>query len=211
MSIWDKIKSEIEHRHEIQRSVNDALAELGNKNSNRISATDVFVEKAQLILTFRARCLFAIGATMACLALVFSLLIANEIWTHNIFEMFKQNELNGYSLTLVMIKASSAGGFAAGAIIFMVSLSRAMLHEATVLLSRRHALRFGRLLVHMESEPTSTSDLIEAFKWSDEFKSAFKDIKPTQAASTIMGNVKDIAKFISNDLEKKRSPDQKDI
>ena len=60
---------------------------------------------------------------------------------------------------------------------FLVSLSRALLHEGTVLYSRRHSLRFGRLFVYLMSDKMSREDLVAVFNWNAEFSTAFKDIQ----------------------------------
>ena len=80
-------------------------------------------------------------------------------------------------LTILILKSIIEGGFVVGVAYFCVSLSKAALHEGTVLYSRRHSLRFGRLFVYLMSDRTTREDLEVIFNWNTEFSTAFKDIK----------------------------------
>ena len=53
----------------------------------------------------------------------------------------------------------------------------AFFHEGTVLFSRRHSLRFGRLFVYLMSDHMKREDLEAVFNWNAEFSTAFRDIR----------------------------------
>jgi hypothetical protein len=85
---------------------------------------------------------------------------------------------------VLILKSTTAGAFIVGIATFLVSLSRALLHEATVLYSRRHSLRFGRLFVYLMSEKMTREDLVAVFNWNAEFSTAFKDIQAENVAKS---------------------------
>jgi hypothetical protein len=103
---------------------------------------------------------------------------------------------------LLVLKATTAGAIFGAAVYFAIALSRALLHEGTVLYSRRHALRFGRLYVYLTKGNVVFKDLEEAFKWNAEFTSAFKDITPEKAsghpAQRILEEIANIMKEIKD-------------
>jgi hypothetical protein len=86
-------------------------------------------------------------------------------------------KISNQYMAVVILKATTAGGFFAGIIYFLVSLSMAFFHEGTVLFSRRHSLRFGRLFVYLMSDTMKREDLEAVFNWNAEFSTAFRDIR----------------------------------
>lgn len=83
-----------------------------------------------------------------------------------------------FSLVAVyFIKVSSVAALVGATAYFLASLTKALLHEATVVLNRRKALRFGRLYVHLNRDNLTEKDIEKIFKSTDEFSTAFKDIK----------------------------------
>src|SRR3989338_698250 len=81
------------------------------------------------------------------------------------------------SLIFMIIKGGAAAGLVIASAMFLMHLARALFHEATILFNRRHALRFGRLFIYLKEGEISLEDLEKAFKWNDEFSTAFKDIR----------------------------------
>jgi len=185
---WKDIGEEIFERKTLTFA---AALDLQNKNINnpfKLAATDVFVEKAQRFLTTRARNLLISGILASILAISILVFVGKEIFDKKIFGEFgltEGKEFSNYLLTIIIVKSTSAGAFVIAAVYFLISLSRALFHEATVLYNRRHALRFGRLYVYMRNGDVGFDDLEKAFKWNDEFTSAFKDIQADKITKTV--------------------------
>ena len=186
---WAKIREDLEKRHEILLKAETTLS--GEPKCScvfspgpgalQLAATDLFVDKAQGKLTSRGWSFAVCGAVCALMAVGVMGLAAWHIYALKLKDILGDTaveKLNGYFVTIVLAKALSAGGFVVGAAVFLMHLSRALLHEATVLFSRRHALRFGRLYVYLTSGPVKLKELQEAFRWSDEFSSEFKTMTP---------------------------------
>jgi hypothetical protein len=158
-----------------------------------MAATDVFVEKAQKLLSTRARQLMLGGIATGSIATILLLAGATFLFRSHIDDILKQvlgtgpdNPINGYALTIFMFKTTSASVMGFGAIYVLIAWSRALFHEAMVLYNRRHALRFGRLFVYAKGGEVSLDELETAFKWNYEFTSAFKDIRPEKASRTML-------------------------
>ncbi len=186
-----------------------------SKQQFRLATTDVFVEKAQHILTWRGR-LFAIAGSVAGIFAVACFLYP----AHLLFGLplstllGDRKEIDGYILSVIVVKATSAGGLVVGAALFSMHICRAMLHEATIIFNRRHALRFGRLFLYLHDGPIKLDDLETAFKWTDEFSTAFRDIRPesiapkslTQAATEVAGKTIDGMAKVARPAARKKSP-----
>jgi hypothetical protein len=143
------------------------------QRADRLAATDVFVEKAQGILTSRSRKLFASGA--ACALLATSVLLAGAVALYKAPQ--PAGNIEAAAATLVILRNAAIGAFIAGGAGFLIYLSRALFHESTVLLNRRHALRFGRLYVYLCPDAVTIDTLERAFKWTGEFATAFRDMR----------------------------------
>jgi len=181
---WKKIGKEVYARKSLLFAAANDLKSHDIKNSVSLAATDVFVEKAQKLLSRRALWNMILGGVMS--VMTFIMLILASIWLYElniIGEISKYGRLDNLLFTLLVLKATTAGAIFGAATYFAIALSRAFLHEGTVLYSRRHALRFGRLYVYLVEGKVEFKDLEEAFKWNAEFTSAFKDIKPEKAAA----------------------------
>jgi hypothetical protein len=187
---WDQIKFEIDLRQETLFHVTEQLknklvssdgtsTESTPKRLLSLAATDVFVEKAQRTLATRAWLLIAFGVIGSASALCLLLGAAYLIFEKSLSAMLDPIEigkLNGLVLTLVIVKSTAAGALLIASATFLMHLGKALFHEATILLNRRHALRFGRLFIYLKDGAISLKDLEAAFKWNDEFSTAFKDI-----------------------------------
>ena len=112
---------------------------------------------------------------------------------------------------VLVLKSSTVAAFMVGAIILLAQLSKAFLHEATVLYNRRHALRFGRLFVYLKKGDIELKDLQDAFKWNDEFSTAFKQMQMDNLAkSPLMKLIEapaEVAKHIAESLKNKKDAD----
>jgi hypothetical protein len=185
---WANIGWEVFERKALLLAAARDLEENGVPNPLKLAATDIFVEKAQRYLTIRARLLYWTGILIALLLVA---TLGGASWyvftrrPQDILQITWSNEpVSTAFVTVVILKATTAGGFVAAIAYFLVSLCRALLHESTVLYSRRHSLRFGRLFVYLMSEKMSREDLVAVFNWNAEFSTAFKDIQPDQMTKT---------------------------
>ena len=183
---WRAINNEVAGRSELLAAAYDRLAGYGIHHPVRfrLAATDAFVEKAQHRLTRRAIWLNIAGAFAAAAALALLLVAADyvrhidmgkRLGAHAPGEAYPAG--TGYLLTLLILQSVSVGGFVAGAAYFLAALAKAFFHEGSVLLARRHALRFGRLFVYLRNGEVEPDLLMRAFRWTDDFGSAFEHLK----------------------------------
>ncbi len=142
----------------------------------RLAATDAFVEKAQYRLGTRARILARWGIVTAVGALGLLLTMAVIVHAVDITSALGAKP-DSYVLTLYILRSVTVGGFVGGAAYLLAGLSKALFHEATVLVTRRHSLRFGRLCLYLHDGQLDAEALMKAFRWSDEFTSAFQQLK----------------------------------
>lgn len=183
VSRWKKIGAEIYARKSLMFAAAEDLKNYGVENHLSLAATDVFVEKAQKLLTRRALWNMSFGVLMS--AMTFAMILYGSVWLYRldiVSDILEYGKLDNLLFWLLLLKATTAGAIFGAAIYFSMALSRALLHEGTVLFSRRHALRFGRLYVYLTKGNIVFKDLEDAFKWNAEFTSAFKDIKPEKAS-----------------------------
>ncbi len=170
----------------------------------KLAATDIFVEKAQRTLSKRGLWLYIAGTFMALIA-VGVLLTATWVVYHSDPNQLlgvkdSRAEVSAAYLTIVILKSTTMSGFIVGVVYFLVSLSRALLHEATVLYSRRHSLRFGRLFVYLMSDCMKREDLEAVFNWNAEFSTAFKDIRPEQVTKSLLARALDVPKQVAKTI-----------
>lgn len=201
---WKKICADLQSRHKVLFGacveINDFSKEINQSSlvdPLSLASVDVFVDKAQSLLTSRAITLFwiGIGCTLPAIAL---LLCVSYVLYHTPLSSITENRnpLDGYILTIIALKATTTSAFAAGAVYVLVSMAKAFLHEATVLFNRRHALRFGRLYLYIKKGDVSLDEIQRVFKWNDEFATAFKEIKVDGIAKTIAGQLADAPKAL---------------
>jgi hypothetical protein len=172
---WAAMHAELKGRNALFAEAHKQLEEfvLDDAVRFRLAATDAFVEKAQHRLTARATRLARIGVATAIAAFVILLLTAIGVYSSDV-----PNVADGFALTVFILRTLTVGGFIGGAAYWLVALSRALFHESTVLLTRRHSLRFGRLSVYLHDGQLDADALLKTFRWSDEVSSAFLDVRP---------------------------------
>lgn len=178
---WNKIGWEVFERKALLLAAARDLEENNIPDPMKLAATDIFVEKAQVFLTTRGRTLYIFGVLTSLAAII---ILGSAAWfaygadTRDLLHVSNSSDDVSHAyLTILILKSITAGGFVVGVAYFFVSLSKALLHEATVLYSRRHSLRFGRLFVYLKSDTMTRDDLEVIFNWNTEFSTAFKDIK----------------------------------
>jgi hypothetical protein len=147
----------------------------------RLAAADLFVEKAQAVLTGRARRMSAAGVVTSGFAIAFLIGLGIYIARHT---ATTPNDLGRNSLILRVVSAISLGAIVLVAVKYLIALSRSFFHESVSLLSRRHALRFGRLYVYLNRGDVDLTHLQEAFDWNRGGDSSFLDIKPSEIGTT---------------------------
>ena len=168
----------------------------------RLAATDVFVEKAQRLLSHRAQILMFAGTITAAISVLGMIAVAWWIGENGLIRHTPPREL----LAITILKSSSAGALITAAFYLLVSLTRALLHEGTTLYARRHSLRFGRLYVYLNDGDIKFKDLKDAFQWNAEYKSAFKDINSGKVGDSLLKSLisspKELAKFLAKSQKK---------
>lgn len=187
------VESTLRDRTYILAHATDALQLLryDEPTAKRLAAADLFVEKAQAALTQRSRKLYWSGAAITfaavillggAIAFAFSRLIA----PHD-----ANTKLGTQDLILAVFQALAFSAFIFVAVKYLIALSRSFFHEATHLLERRHALRFGRLWLYQNPKVPNIDDMMKAFNWNKETTSAFLDIRPEVMTRTIFNDVID--------------------
>jgi hypothetical protein len=192
---WRKIGWEVFERKALLLAASSDLVKNGipSDDALKLAATDIFVEKAQVALTSRAKQLSWVGVGTSCTALVLLLCGCKYVYAQDPLSILHTaSSSDGVSpayLTVVILRSTTAGGLFLGSIYLLASLSYALFHEATVLYSRRHSLRFGRLFVYLMKSQISREDLEKVFDWNAEFSTAFKSIDAGNVAKSLPGEL----------------------
>jgi hypothetical protein len=188
---------------EIKASINSADKNSSKKNERfefkpnarfQASYLDIFVEDAICHLTERAESFYRYA--LYCIILAILVLVGGIV----IIIITRPEDgatLNTAHLIIKIFSALAIGGLVLVAAKGLLSLIRAFLHEATRLLERRHALRFGKLFFYLRLGQTSEAidltltlkDIQEAFQWNKETSTAFLDMKPDVIADTIINQL----------------------
>lgn len=78
--------------------------------------------------------------------------------------------------------------------------ARALLDQAERLHDRRHALRQGRLIVHLSKDGLGVEDLVKAFNWNVSTQNAFANM-PTEASAPWGAAINELIKIIPQVVE----------
>ncbi|WP_300682008.1 hypothetical protein [Nocardioides sp.] len=147
----------------------------------RLAAVDLFVEKAQRVLGKRAARM-SIAGTMASAAAVLAVgALSYYIAVH---AASPPPTIGRNELILRVVSAISLGGVVLVAVKYFVALARSFFHESVTLLSRRHALRFGRMYLYLNPTDVTLEHLKDAFDWNRGGESSFLDIRPGEIGQT---------------------------
>jgi len=189
----------------------------------QLATIDVFVEKAQFFLTTRinqnecyARCSTAGTLLVMAAAICFGLAVFDHSpffqWVFHIppqdppsgeiNEPTSTSSGDSASQWFAFLGNTTLLGLLLGVAYFFASLTRAFLHEATILKNRRHAVRLGRMVLHMKVSSARSpehlaeiiaalnlSELEQAFGWNLETSTAFKDINPEAMTTSLTGQL----------------------
>jgi hypothetical protein len=174
-----------------------------------IASTDLFVEKAQHVLTRRARRLYRAGAFT--IAATFLLLLGGAsviIWQisngipDDVLGLRVIQGAQGintvatnatHALILRIFQATALSAFVLVGVKYLIGLGRSFFHEAESLRQRRHALRFGRLYVYLKRGDVELDKLQEAFQWNKTVNTSYLDMKPEVITETIIQKLIDAA------------------
>jgi hypothetical protein len=192
---WSSIANEVRERKSLWLTAAQELRSKGipGMNAYNVSATDVFVEKAKMEITRRAVTYQWWGTIVASIAVI--TMIGLCIWLLLSMDGILQPHLFDYKprhFTVILVKLLGVGAIIGSIAYFLISLSRALLHEGTALFARRHALRFGRLYVYLRGgNVNSVEELEKAFRWNDTVHTAFKDISADKASRSLTRVIQD--------------------
>ena len=149
----------------------------------KLAAIDIFVEKAQFVLTRRSNILFTLGIMsiiVVFIVLFVTYYLAREITTP------PSNDLSTNALILRIFQSAAISAYIFVAVKYLISLGRSFLHEASVLRERRHSLRFGRLYAYLKKGDIKFSELLESFDWNKMAITSFLDVNPSAIAETLL-------------------------
>lgn len=166
--------------------------------ARELAAIDLFVEKAQIVLTQRGNDHRWLGTYLSWLVFVILLAaIVALLWLID----HRLDQPTWQDVVIRVASTASVAGILLGAAFFMGSLARAHMHEATTLYNRRHAIRLGRLYLYLKflsgeewllahsKDRLSVADMERAFGGIVETSTAFKDIKAEVLTSTWLGQL----------------------
>jgi hypothetical protein len=148
-----------------------------------LASTDVFVEKAQSVLTRRSSQMILSG--------ILATAATSVILIYAIVQVLSQTSLSAEKLTWPLVtvrlfQTTALGAFLLIGVKLLVHLSRSFFHEGLALLERRHAMRFGRLYVYLAKGKVDLRKLEAAFHWNKETRTSFLDMKPELVAETLL-------------------------
>lgn len=168
----------------------------------RLATTDVFVEKAIAYLELDSNKYRRRGVVMFMLAT--ATIAVGMLTSYKNF--ISVSELPAkMEWSHIFMRFSSAFTFYGMIVLLAVGLWRlgkAMLDQAERLLDRRHALRQGRLFVHLNDGMLNLDELEKAFSWNVTNGNAFEYIQ-TEASAPWGGLFKDALKAVSDTFGKK--------
>jgi hypothetical protein len=198
---WSDAVEHVKKRRESLAQILDSKADaaLIQQNSEfELAAIDLFVEKAQAMLTRRGDDHRWLGIFTSWL--VFEILLAAIVallW----LALHGAVQPRWEDVVIRIATTASIAGILLGAAFFMSALARAHLHEATTLYNRRHMVRAGRLFLYLKflsdrrrplrkaKNRLTVQDMEHAFGGLRETSTAFKDIKSEVLTSTWLGQL----------------------
>ena len=162
-----------------------------------MAVTDLFVEKALAYLEVDADKYKSKGNWCHYIAFVViggsAVLAVKVMFAENTIDFNKQDAAT-LEVIYNFIKGFTAYGMIVLAAVGLWRFGKALLDQSERLLERRHALRQGRLFVHLNNGKLTIDELEKAFNWNVTQSNAFGNIQTE--ASAPWGNVtKDLAKI----------------
>lgn len=157
-----------------------------------LASTDVFVEKAQRVLTRRSRSLYISGIISTSMTFFILGLSIYFIYLQVSAGIPETVIVSTQALIFRIFQSIALSAFVLVALKWLLTLSRSFFHEALSLLERRHALRYGRLFVYLKKGVVDDKMLIEAFQWNKETRTSFLDMRPEVISETLFHKVIDV-------------------
>lgn len=195
----EELKEDSPINNDAKETAANNFSELQNK-SFELSATDVFVEKAQYVLSARANLYFGIACGITLITLLGLIYFTIHLFRFDLFQIdindnlylaIKDNYTVSQLILILFIKLSIGTIVVIGAFV-LISIAKALFHESILLYNKRHALRFGRLYIYLKRGNVNFKELEDAFKWNSEFTSAFKDMKTEIITSNLYTKIIEI-------------------
>lgn len=153
----------------------------------KLATTDLFVEKALSYLNRKARkyerystwlivlIFLLFGFAIGCSFYSVHELGLETFISHTIAEMWAK-------IAIVFIKNFTFYGIIIIAITFLYRMIRSLFDQAERIKDRRHALRQGRLFIHLKGGEVNLEEMKEAFNWNTTQPNAFSDFNPDAQA-----------------------------
>lgn len=158
----------------------------------RLAATDLFVEKAQAFLEQRAESYQRTGKIAHIVACVI-IFIGAFFACQQMMSLHGEHAKSWLALLTTFTRAFTAYGMIVLAAVGLWRYGKAMLDQSERLYERRHALRQGRLFVHLNDGKLDIEELERAFKWNESQENAFANIH-TEASAPWGAVMKELAK-----------------
>lgn len=185
-----------------------------------LAVTDLFVEKALAYLNRKARIYNRHGFILMSISFLF--ILYGIYLANNGVDALQKNPISNDSNILIVWAEMIKGfikSFTLYGLIILISvygyrMSKALFDQAERIKDRRHALRQGRLFVHLNGGQLSIDEMEKAFNWNVTQDNAFSHFNPDAQAP--WGNVlKEMLKTIREtskygmEAVKKLRPDEK--
>jgi hypothetical protein len=169
-----------------QNNLKKVNPDLNTEQLFRLASTDLFVEKAQLVLTRRAKALYICGI----FTIVFTVVILGIgilMVRHGLLNPVDPELENSLKVLILRVFQTTAlSAFLLVGVKLLISLSRSFFHEALSLFERRHALRFGRLFIYLKKGELDYQQFHESFQWNKETRTSFLDMRSEIIAETLL-------------------------
>lgn len=181
----DKSKLDSEEKNKSEQGKDEQNKENNNTNNNselhvyKHAITDLFVEKALTYLEEKADYYSKFGRMAYYLGLaviIGGIGISAFQYFHYTLHPDSYKYLAWGEIVTRFILAFTFYGFIVLAAVGLWRFGRAMLDQAERLLERRHALRQGRLFVHLHNGDLSIEEMEKAFNWNVNKPNAFGDM-----------------------------------
>jgi hypothetical protein len=154
-----------------------------------LASLDKFVDEAQGVLTQRAGVYHTFGA-VSFVGAIAVLHIAGALAWATFRGITMDLGDNPTQFIILRIFAALAVATAIYAIVkSLISFGKSFFHEATRLLDRRHALRFGRLYMYLKRENFDFNELEGAFQWHRESQTIFQEISEGQITESLLNQI----------------------
>jgi hypothetical protein len=185
---WPDITDELSARYKTIQ----ALSSFMNDNLNhKALLVDTAIEKTHRKLTQRANSYFTLGMISLAFCMTISIAFAGYLFlalpSPRIEAPFT-NEL--YNFILILIKRITAGGIVLGISYILAANANSCFRESTILLHRRHALRYVRLALISEGK-IPVKDLRDIFGLDDVTNTGFDKIKVESIRDNLIGKLID--------------------